>query len=1034
MFIPWDRLVANSVVEVQGTETVGQLRDRLLAMGGRAQHLSALVVHLADGQVVPTVVARIKDLAKTHGRSILHKRLEDLAGELCPQPWEVSDNSPEYRHAELLVQRRHLPVVISAEGQRLGLIRQLRGEITVFRPQDGAFDLFDLSVPDRDRARFVLLPRDADMTAAKQAIAPHREEPLLHLLLDKGAGKYQWTTYRRLRKALTDLIAQETPSEDELWGLSLSRVEGAFEPATVRQIDQVSGTQAEEIARANTLVLTEGGQPASLYPGPTTRSIKESDAELYDPFDDLLPPDMLARTETVVATQNTTIAKIALDLKGLRAPGKAYVILARDDGSCGVIASQSLNEELEKLDTEVWEMPLHRFDAHMAPAPRREQGTVGAKQALALALNHGFIVLTRNGQPIGLLPRQVVIRSGAQDGISAARATGLIFDTPQETLEGHPHEVQPEKEDRFVNLWLADAEHRNLDRREALILRQIYQLKINIGQLRSESLAHGPAIHEPIPKAPRGTSLYVSLFSDDFDIPNPTQPLLLPPEGDSDIVDFEVTPIRRTSGPGDRATLDIYIYYRCSLVQSFRVQAEVVLQGQAAESDTPQEAQLLEHRPEPLVDRIGGFTTLEEIGPRHLSLIIDKARDGSYQFDFVVAGDEKADEVHLSCRVTLRREDLVHLITKARRQLYSIARSPAYQKDIQVAKPTRDKALSSLALLGRQLYSRLFEIGGPDSSARQVGAWIKDNLPEGSTLQIIDRAHDFVFPWSLVYDEVPWDESGLHESVDLRGFWGWRYKTELLTEQLLDTYRLSGVEIDVAEKLQVGVGLNEEIAWGEDQRSFFDSLGTDSGDRAEYPVFDSSPELTRFLQEGNRHILYLFCHGFTERMVTDIQIQDDLLGEFKAWLRTLDPEERAALRHQEDSIPNVSDSWIKLTFGQVPLTMMEYYASPHWAYTALVFLNMCESAQVLPSLSGGFIPFFIQRGVRGVIGTECPITSTFAHPFSQAFFRRFLRGQAVGHIFWELRREFLEQGNPLGLAYTLYCDANLKLKEAVLES
>jgi hypothetical protein len=109
--------------------------------------------------------------------------------------------------------------------------------------------------------------------------------------------------------------------------------------------------------------------------------------------------------------------------------------------------------------------------------------------------------------------------------------------------------------------------------------------------------------------------------------------------------------------------------------------------------------------------------------------------------------------------------------------------------------------------------------------------------------------------------------------------------------------------------------------------------------------------------------------------------------------------------------------------------MMEHFSSPRFANGPLVFLNMCESAQVLPSLSGGFIPFFIQRGARGIIGTECPMTSTFAHPFSQEFFRRFLQGQAIGQILWELRKEFLEKGNPLGLAYTLYCDADMRLKQ-----
>jgi hypothetical protein len=385
--------------------------------------------------------------------------------------------------------------------------------------------------------------------------------------------------------------------------------------------------------------------------------------------------------------------------------------------------------------------------------------------------------------------------------------------------------------------------------------------------------------------------------------------------------------------------------------------------------------------------------------------------------------------VRLGCRVNLRREDLIHLITKARRQLHNIVR--VYQTE-QVEQATQDRAFQALALLGRQLFNRLFEQGPANSSTRQIGRWIQSNLPRGSVLQVIDRARDFVFPWSLVYDRIPWQDGQMREKIDTAGFWGARFQIELLTEDLLAAYMDKGAEIEAPDGLQVGVGINDLIAWGEEQRGYFEDLAGASGGKVTYTVVDSSPELIEFLERGDQHILYVFCHGFTERMATDIQLGDDLLGEFKAWLRTLDPKQREMLKSQERSLFDVSDSWIKLTYGEVPLTMMEHYAAKRFASAPLVFLNMCESAQVLPSLSGGFIPFFIQHGARGVIGTECPMTSTFAHPFAKEFFGRFLRGRPVGQILWEMRRECLALGNPLGLAFTLYCDANLRLEDAVL--
>jgi hypothetical protein len=68
------------------------------------------------------------------------------------------------------------------------------------------------------------------------------------------------------------------------------------------------------------------------------------------------------------------------------------------------------------------------------------------------------------------------------------------------------------------------------------------------------------------------------------------------------------------------------------------------------------------------------------------------------------------------------------------------------------------------------------------------------------------------------------------------------------------------------------------------------------------------------------------------------------------------------------------------------------------------------------------------------------MTATFAGPFAQEFFRRFFAGQPVGKIMLDLRRELLvmdpdkasnPRGNPLALAYTLYCDTDLRLAEGI---
>ena len=66
----------------------------------------------------------------------------------------------------------------------------------------------------------------------------------------------------------------------------------------------------------------------------------------------------------------------------------------------------------------------------------------------------------------------------------------------------------------------------------------------------------------------------------------------------------------------------------------------------------------------------------------------------------------------------------------------------------------------------------------------------------------------------------------------------------------------------------------------------------------------------------------------------------------------------------------------------------------------LVFINACESAELSPLFYNGFVPYFMAKGARGVIGTECKTPVLFAIEWADAFFDRFLDGAAVGETCW----------------------------------
>jgi hypothetical protein len=99
----------------------------------------------------------------------------------------------------------------------------------------------------------------------------------------------------------------------------------------------------------------------------------------------------------------------------------------------------------------------------------------------------------------------------------------------------------------------------------------------------------------------------------------------------------------------------------------------------------------------------------------------------------------------------------------------------------------------------------------------------------------------------------------------------------------------------------------------------------------------------------------------------------------------------------------------------------------------LVFINACESAELSPAFYDGFVPYFMAKGARGVIGTQCKTPALFAAEWAKRFFERFLDGAPLGDVFLALRREFLAaHGNPLGLLYAVHCDGDTRIEPALL--
>ena len=163
------------------------------------------------------------------------------------------------------------------------------------------------------------------------------------------------------------------------------------------------------------------------------------------------------------------------------------------------------------------------------------------------------------------------------------------------------------------------------------------------------------------------------------------------------------------------------------------------------------------------------------------------------------------------------------------------------------------------------------------------------------------------------------------------------------------------------------------------------------GDQSE--LCDTEEKLKKVFQERDypSTFIYLYCHG---------QASNPFVGV---------PE-----------LLRFADFDIKQSF----LTD-DIYA--HWP---IVFLNSCSAGAFSPLLFSSFLTKFRTKQAFGVVAPAFPIPILFAAAFGRNLMDKYIDGVPIGRALWELRRELLKQGNPLGLFYTLQCPLDVTAPQA----
>lgn len=489
-------------------------------------------------------------------------------------------------------------------------------------------------------------------------------------------------------------------------------------------------------------------------------------------------------------------------------------------------------------------------------------------------------------------------------------------------------------------------------------------------------------------------------------------------------------PLRTPARPG-RYAMRCNLYYRGLLIQSRRVSARVMAKPLPQPTRKPAwQSDLDYHLSSP-----GRAAEIKDLPVTRLSLQLNANPDGSNSFHL-----RGADGVEQLKQDDLRfGEGELHGMIQQARQVLQLASwgkptdwaegLPFKYQDRSLNWTNLASDLVNLAKWGRMFYTTIADRLAGGADARRA---FQELMRTPGFVQIaLKGSPSYILPAALIYDypldpgctepyklckefirvmtagedlessacfqgrcptiagrvgkPKPCDE--LMRTVCPGGFWGFRHYLGL--PLALDERSEAPFEIPYAGKPALLMGEYRDFELVDDHKSRLSQLAVQFSAEA-----DRNKLLEHFQGEPGE-IIYFYCHGGLVReapyLVVGSKAQRGLI-----------------------QTSNFQDYEIRWEGGARPL----------------VFLNGCHTSAVDPlaalTLLRGFV---VDALAAGLIGTEITIYEEMASDFAEAFFPRFLAGQTAGEALRAARLVLLKQGNPLGLVYTPFVQAGLRLKQ-----
>jgi len=578
-----------------------------------------------------------------------------------------------------------------------------------------------------------------------------------------------------------------------------------------------------------------------------------------------------------------------------------------------------------------------------------------------------------------------------------------------------PPSRPPEHTTRFANARLRDTENdKALDPKAPFEPGAVIRLRLDIGPKSPDSQITAPVAF-PDEKLPADIDLDVMVSSTDFAVGTSIENVagtiaqgrfFLPGDGGPattpkgyDFLDFF---LRAPKQPGPVCARVGY-YYRNILVQSQLISGAVGKPGGfiiVTDFTLSDDLTRLEHYP---------------AQPR-ISILTNANGDGTHQIVLRPPGslpdpaEQQADTFAVS---ESRLGDLIAALRKILRERAPDTRARS--------KATLQEDLRQLAPKGYDLWTQV-----PGQKPWIFAPLLKD--PASRVIQVCrPTSSGFAFPWALIYD-IPlnidqppfcrlvteWDGKsplvtgaprqcphGPHAENVLCpfGFWGFRYSIDQLSSTGESVF-----EIAAPPTWDFVVG---ETQYGIDKTALAAHVGK-LGDvlRRRFPGASVREGLDkaaiRKLLGRDLPLVYFYCHGE---------------GRYDG-----DPDTYLGVGMNEPIRASELQGWVQTWLVQSDTRVWD-------RIRPLVFINACHSLEIYPKTLVSYLDAFVGTArAAGVIGTEVKVAQDLAMQVAERFFDLMLtEGKCVDEALRTIRLDFLASGNLLGLFYTPYCWAELRI-------